>query len=385
MPLALLTHPPLLNPDASWFYSTSALLQAGSTTIVNKTYITIKHLGSGTFGRVMLCFNVYDQRLYAIKVCRKSQFASSMSRLHSNSRLRRSMAAGGSYSSLPSPSSSSCFTAGRSCGGGAGGAAMLPGVSGGSMSSPTTAAGNASSCAISCGGALHSTQGVTNICATSGSSSMVGAGAAAAASAAAAAALFGSGSGGGGGARGSFAFPAPGAAWPAASPTIWQLQQPQVLGAGQQLPPQPPSPPSPPSFAADAQQQQQQQLALPVQPRSSASPVFGHMGSRSGPLPPPPHPGALLSSGSQGGGVGVLMGTDCSTGSLSGGSVFQEALMRFQTEELVKEIAILKKLHHPNIVNLVEVRDYWLSWCRADVLALPAEWLFGTPPRVLSG
>lgn len=142
---------------------------------------------------------------------------------------------------------------------------------------------------------------------------------------------------------------------------MWQLQQPQVMGAGQQLPPQPPSPPSPQKFAADAQQQQQQQ-ALLVPPRSSASPVFGHMGTRSGPLPPPPHPGALLSSGShsQGGGVGVLMGTDCSTGSLSGGSVFQEALMRFQTEELVKEIAILKKLHHPNIVNLVEVR--WIVW-----------------------
>jgi serine/threonine protein kinase len=37
--------------------------------------------------------------------------------------------------------------------------------------------------------------------------------------------------------------------------------------------------------------------------------------------------------------------------------VFADALMRFQTEELVKEIAILKKLHHPNIVNLVEVID----------------------------
>lgn len=347
--------------------------QAGSTTIVNKTYITIKHLGSGTFGRVMLCFNVYDQRLYAIKICRKSQFASNMSRLHSNSRLRRNMAAGGSYSNLPSPSSSSCFTAGRSCGGGGGSAAPLPGISGGSMSSPMTAAGN-SSCTISCGGGLHSTQGVTNICATSGSSSMVGAGAAAAASAAAAAALFGSGSGGGGGARGSFAFPAPGAAWPAASPTMWQLQQPQVTGAGQQLPPQPPSPPSPPYFGADAQQQQQQQhQALLVPPRSTASPVFGHMGCRSGPLPPPPHPGALLSSGSQGGGVGVLMGTDCSTGSLSGGSVFQEALMRFQTEELVKEIAILKKLHHPNIVNLVEVRDCFVA-VLPGCLHAPKDW-----------
>jgi hypothetical protein len=35
----------------------------------------------------------------------------------------------------------------------------------------------------------------------------------------------------------------------------------------------------------------------------------------------------------------------------------QDALLRYQTEELVKEIAILKKVHHPNIVNLVEVID----------------------------
>lgn len=52
------------------------------------------------------------------------------------------------------------------------------------------------------------------------------------------------------------------------------------------------------------------------------------------------------------------MATDGSTTSQqSTGGVFQEALMRFQTEELVKEIAILKKLSHPNIVNLVEVID----------------------------
>jgi len=57
-----------------------------------------------------------------------------------------------------------------------------------------------------------------------------------------------------------------------------------------------------------------------------------------------------------------MFNTDCSTSSLSGGgaatsSVFQDALNRFQTEEMVKEIAILKKLNHPNIVNLVEVID----------------------------
>jgi serine/threonine protein kinase len=51
------------------------------------------------------------------------------------------------------------------------------------------------------------------------------------------------------------------------------------------------------------------------------------------------------------------MGTDGSMGSMGGASVFQEALMRYQTEEMVKEIAILKKLNHGNIVNLVEIID----------------------------
>jgi serine/threonine protein kinase len=137
---------------------------------------------------------------------------------------------------------------------------------------------------------------------------------------------------------------------------MWQLQQPQQFGQPQQqqqqLPPQPPSPPSPPSGG-----RLQHHLALPVQQRGTPSPVLGSY-NRSAPLAGVslPPSGLLLSSGSQGGGGG-LMGTDCSTGSLSGGSVFQEALMRYQTEELVKEIAILKKLHHPNIVNLVEVID----------------------------
>lgn len=51
-----------------------SICKAGQTTIVNKKYLTIKHLGSGTFGRVMLCLNIEDQKLYAVKICRKSQF-----------------------------------------------------------------------------------------------------------------------------------------------------------------------------------------------------------------------------------------------------------------------------------------------------------------------
>ncbi|KAI8475025.1 MAG: kinase-like domain-containing protein [Monoraphidium minutum] len=67
--------------DAQGTISTDKLTvcKAAGTTILNSTYVTIKHLGSGTFGRVMLCFNVYDQRLYAIKFCRKSQFVQTIS------------------------------------------------------------------------------------------------------------------------------------------------------------------------------------------------------------------------------------------------------------------------------------------------------------------
>lgn len=48
--------------------------KAGYTTLINKTYIVIKHLGSGTYGQVKLCFNIRDRKLYAVKSCRKSQF-----------------------------------------------------------------------------------------------------------------------------------------------------------------------------------------------------------------------------------------------------------------------------------------------------------------------
>ncbi len=43
------------------------------TTLINRTYIVIKHLGSGTYGQVKLAFNLKDKKLYAIKACRKSQ------------------------------------------------------------------------------------------------------------------------------------------------------------------------------------------------------------------------------------------------------------------------------------------------------------------------
>jgi hypothetical protein len=154
-----------------------------------------------------------------------------------------------------------------------------------------------------------------NICATSGSSSVVGA-------AAAAAALLGSS--GRAGARGSFSFSAQGN-WPQAvgsSPAMWQQQQ-QLSGPLAQ-PPSPPSPPGPwpgPQQGWAVQQQQQRLTPSPIPTGRCGIPQLNVA------LPPPPPPAALLLS-SGGGGAGGLMGTDCSTGSLSGGggSVFQVRL-----------------------------------------------------------
>lgn len=46
--------------------------QAGMTTLINRTYIVIKHLGSGTSGQVKLAFNLRSKKLVAIKAVRKS-------------------------------------------------------------------------------------------------------------------------------------------------------------------------------------------------------------------------------------------------------------------------------------------------------------------------
>ena len=47
--------------------------QAGVTTLINRTYMVIKHLGSGTYGQVKLTFNLSDRKLYAMKAIKKSQ------------------------------------------------------------------------------------------------------------------------------------------------------------------------------------------------------------------------------------------------------------------------------------------------------------------------
>lgn len=67
--------------------------KAGCTTLLNRKYLAIKHLGSGTFGRVTLCLNISNQKLYAVKTCRKPQLAScgsSSGRCSQISRFRRS-------------------------------------------------------------------------------------------------------------------------------------------------------------------------------------------------------------------------------------------------------------------------------------------------------
>jgi serine/threonine protein kinase len=357
---------------------------------VNKTYITIKHLGSGSFGRVMLAYNVYDQRLYAIKVCRKSQFLqfNSGSRYSHASRLRRGgqQAHSSSYN-LQSPGSASSysFTAQRTSSAAAAAVAAAAGQAGGcSFSSPLPPLNNnSSSCAG--GGGGH----VMQINATSATADITAA-ATAAAAAAAAASMMGSGSGTGsaGGCGyaafgfGSTAGVRPGSGWPTVN-----LQQPQAgwCNQGQLMPPIQTQQELPLPLLPLTSTDMQQLAALKVPPPPRCSPAAAldalqRAGSRRNSYGPGGScgaaaaaagagPGALLSSGSNGwggagaggfaGNAGGLMGTDCSTGSLSQGnsSVFQEALMRFQTEEVVKEIAILKKLHHPNIVNLVEVID----------------------------
>ncbi|GAX82381.1 hypothetical protein CEUSTIGMA_g9809.t1 [Chlamydomonas eustigma] len=66
--------PELCNP------TTTARLQickAGVTTLINRKYVVIKHLGSGTYGQVKLAFNLLDKKLYAVKACRKSQVCNS--------------------------------------------------------------------------------------------------------------------------------------------------------------------------------------------------------------------------------------------------------------------------------------------------------------------
>lgn len=280
----------------------------------------------------MLAFNVYDQRLYAIKVCRKSQFAQlTHSRSH-NRRLSRSQQTG-SHNSLQSPSSSTSFTA-RSSGG-------IGGVTSCTGPMPTVSVG----CSVATGRA------VTCIHATSATVDLVDI-APAVSAAAAAASLLGSGNIGGCNSSGAVRPLGP---FHAAAQVGWTAGQLQPPVGGhkdqhqQQVLQQPP-------FSIQQDQQQQQAAKLRQSPVAAAARAhscngisgFGQFG-----LGPP---GNLCSSGNTGWGPG-LMGTECSGAGTSAGSVFQEALMRFQTEELVKEIAILKKLNHPNIVNLVEVID----------------------------
>ena len=48
------------------------------TTLINRTYIVIKHLGSGTSGQVKLALNLRSKKLVAIKAVRKSASGGAM-------------------------------------------------------------------------------------------------------------------------------------------------------------------------------------------------------------------------------------------------------------------------------------------------------------------
>lgn len=50
-----------------------SVCKAGGTAIINRRYITVKPLGAGTYGSVVLCVDVADSRLCAVKCLRKSQ------------------------------------------------------------------------------------------------------------------------------------------------------------------------------------------------------------------------------------------------------------------------------------------------------------------------
>ncbi|GFH06067.1 uncharacterized protein HaLaN_00635, partial [Haematococcus lacustris] len=69
--------------------------KAGVTMLINRTYIVIKHLGSGTYGQVKLAFNLRNRKLYAIKSLHKpaclAAMATSLSRGRSLQRNRRSI------------------------------------------------------------------------------------------------------------------------------------------------------------------------------------------------------------------------------------------------------------------------------------------------------
>eukprot|EP00955_Chlamydomonas_euryale_P072602 361448-Chlamydomonas_euryale.AAC.2 len=67
--LLLHSHPP------PW----RALTQDGGMMLINGKYVVVKHLGTGTFGQVKLAFNLDDNKLYAIKACRKSQLGCPLS------------------------------------------------------------------------------------------------------------------------------------------------------------------------------------------------------------------------------------------------------------------------------------------------------------------
>eukprot|EP00798_Chlamydomonas_sp_ICE-L_P030160 gene30160-35140_t len=63
--------------------------KAGVTTLINRTYMVVKHLGSGTYGQVKLAFNIRDKKLYAVKACKKSQMF--LSQVHQTSRRERGL------------------------------------------------------------------------------------------------------------------------------------------------------------------------------------------------------------------------------------------------------------------------------------------------------
>ncbi|GBF96243.1 calcium calmodulin-dependent kinase [Raphidocelis subcapitata] len=317
------------------------ICKAAGTTIVNGTYVTVKHLGSGTFGRVMLCLNLQDQRLYAVKFCRKSSFASPPSaaaRHGAAGRLRRGGSAGAGFGLAASASGplpplcphpggggavagrlalSSCdervdgLMSGSSCGG------SNPGS--GTLVLPPRSSFDGGAAAAAAGAArprqyqAQQQQQQQQLVAAFGTAF---GGAFAAAPGGFAGGALGRGLGGGG-----------------------------FVGAGA------PPPPQPPPFAGD---------------EASLSDVAGlRDGSGTSASAPGPldsgasAPAAAAAAAGPGPGPGPGLGSQGAPPAASAPPPGAPAAARggLATEEAVREIAILKKLSHPNIVNLVEVID----------------------------
>lgn len=337
--------------------------KAGHTTIVNKTYITIKHLGSGTFGKVMLCFNVSDHKLYALKICRKSQFASAQN-MNGNSRRRRN-----SYASW-AEYSSGFLNGGTGSGGSGGGVASCStgGISPISETGPADAAASATGAAAA--------PAVAAAAAGASSSPVAGPQPARLSADVTVPRVFGqnnlvpslnvfaAGAGSGKSAGGSLRRPLSFNVTARASGGGGSgngIVDDAVVAPGFS------SRSSSGGGAFTDREPGQRATASPQQQSQPQARTFlkGPAGRQFSSPPPPSHSLRQHHSFDAGTSAAAVAAANALSGVGSGSGLISsmsvngtaDAPSRLRTEDLVKEIAILKKLAHPNVVALCEVID----------------------------